>query len=358
MDFQSRLMMAALQAGNPQIAARVLGMEVCMIAAGGSRTWRRTQNTIARAEALVGSTGDAGARYLLTAGRGLASFYLGRFPEAIASLEEAMSLPPPPREGAGVPGLLSPVRAGVLLAKMFAHVYAGDWNKIRQDLPERIEDARARGDLHTETSLRCRCAYLPLLADHRPELVEPEVRGAAARWTHTGYHFQHFWALLSLIETDLYRGDPAAAHARLEAEWIPLKSSMLFHTEFINVEARCLRGRVDLALGRDRASHAAEQARALERTRQPWAKGLALLLHAGAAHVRGQAGAADILRRAAEVFRGQRMRLHEAAARYRLSEIARDPAGAAAAAVDLSSAGVAVPERFFAVLAPGLGRNN
>ena len=353
MDFQSRLMLATLHAGDPQIAARVLAMEVCILGAGGGRTWGQTKRTMARAETLVASTGDDGARFLLTAGKGLALFYLGQFPEAIAGLEEALNLPSPLKIGPGVLGLLSPVRPGAVLAKMFAHAYTGDLDQIRHELPERIADSRSRGDLHTETSLRCRCAYITLLADDRPELVEPEVRGSAARWTQTGYHFQHFWALMSLIETDLYLGHQAAALARLDAEWVSLTSSMLFRTEFISVEAHCLRGRVDLAVGRDRVRHAVEQARVLEGTNRPWAQGLALLLRAGAAQLRGEGGAVDLLKRAADIFHRQVMRFHEAAARRRISELTGDAAGAAAAALALSSAGVSVPERFFALLTPG-----
>src|SRR5262249_19182421 len=139
----------------------------------------------------------------------------------------------------------------------------------------------------------------------------------------------------------------------LDAEWVSLTSSMLFRTEFISVEAHCLRGRVDLAVGRDRVRQVVEQASVLEGTNRPWANGLALLLYAGAAQLRGEAGAVNLLERAAAIFSCQVMRFHEAAARRRISELTGDAAGVAAAALVLRSGGVLVPERFFTLLTPG-----
>lgn len=314
MDFQAHLMMKALRAGEPSRVARALAIEAGIGAVGGERTWKLTEMAIRAAEDAAAAAGDPGARYLLATTSGMAALFRGRWEDSVAILEAATRMQPPP--GSDTSWISSSRR----LCLLFSWIYSGDLATVVARLPGMIADSRGRGDLHAETSMRCRCAYMPLLAADRPDRVPAEVQGAMTRWSQRGYHFQHFWALLSLVDSDVYRGDAESAWTRIETDWAPLRGSMLPRVQLIAIEAWHLRARAALALAASRGGDRALLARAnadirrIERERVPWGLAVAQLLRAAATHIEGRPAAASMLQ--AEVaLSACGMRLHAAAAR-------------------------------------------
>src|SRR5262249_222408 len=68
-----------------------------------------------------------------------------------------------------------------------------------------LAKAQERGNLFVETHFRIRLSVVFLAADD-PVRAEREVQDAIGRWSHGGFHLQHFLALVALTQVELYRG--------------------------------------------------------------------------------------------------------------------------------------------------------
>ena len=131
-------------------------------------------------------------------------------------------------------------------------------------VPALLADARSRGNLYIATELCTRSNYVWLAADD-PDEGERETAESIARWSHKGFHRQHYSARLARVQTALYRGDADAAwrlHAEQEAV---LRRSLLTRVQVIRVEARYLRARVALAMA---APHGASRRVPVHRPRR------------------------------------------------------------------------------------------
>jgi tetratricopeptide (TPR) repeat protein len=352
MDFQSRLMMHALRAGEMVRLSRAFALEVGVVATGGGRA--DTKRQIRTAQTLVDQAGDPAGNYLLASTAGMASFFLGRWDETIERLSVAMRLYP--ATGAGT----SWVIASGKLCMLVSWIYSGNLIHAAEQFPGMIADARGRGDLHAQTSLRCRCAAFPMLAAGQPERVWPEVQDAISHWSQRGYHLQHFWALLSLVEADLYCGDAETAWRRVQADWPSFQGSLLRKLQLIHIEAHQVRARAALACaarGTDSARFLAialKHAKTIEREEVAWGKGLALLIRAGVMHTSGRDCTAS-LASAEALLRESGMRLYAAAAARRLAQLRKDSESLRAADSFMASQRIADPARIVEALAPGLG---
>ena len=58
------------------------------------------------------------------------------------------------------------------------------------------------------------------LAADEPETARRNVREAIEQWSHGGFLLQHWSAMASEVEIELYVGDGASAYARLERDML------------------------------------------------------------------------------------------------------------------------------------------
>ena len=173
-------------------------------------------------------------------------------------------------------------------------LWLGEWNDMFARLPEFLQDAEARGDAYGATYMRVRVVPMQWLAQDRPDEARDEAARAIARWSAEGFHLQHYNALFSRVDADLYAGDGAAGCDRLARGAPHLRRSMLMRLQAVRIELFFLRARAALIAAlhdRGGASRmlrlAARDATRLERTRALWAEGMAMLIRAGIASIHG-----------------------------------------------------------------------
>ena len=184
-----------------------------------------------------------------------------------------------------------------------------------------------------------------------------------ARWSHQGYHLQHYFDLYAQAEIDLYEGNAKAAWERVAAGWPALERSLLrrrpAHLPGIGPPARPhdRRGR-----GRWRDSErtlavAERDARRIEREAMPWSDPLAELIRASVAALRGDTQVAVALLASAETgFEAADEGLHAAVARIRRGELLGGAEGErlrAEAEAWMSKERIANPARLCMAFAPG-----
>ena len=250
-----------------------------------------------------------------------------------------------------------------------ALMYLGELAELRRRLAEFLEDARDRGNLYALTDMRARLNLAWLIADE-PAEGRRQLADAMRSWTTDGYHVQHFNALLSEVQADLYEGRPGAAVPRIEAVWPALTRSLLMRIQLVRTEAHQLRARAALATlaatlassgtppGRDDIRAIEREIAALAAEKMPWIDPLADLLRAGLLRVRGRPGAAIApLRAAIAALRAQDMSLHAAVAERQLGLLVGGDEGTrlrAGAESWMAAQTVRDPAAIARVFAPGL----
>jgi hypothetical protein len=249
------------------------------------------------------------------------------------------------------------------LFALWALTYLGELAELRQRVAAFLREAETRGDLYAATSLQTGLTSLALLVADDVAGARREVAEALAKWSREGFHFQHYWGLLGFGLTDLYSGEGAAAHARVEAAWPDLGRSLMLRIENVRIEATHLRARAALAAldgtagDREKLQLAGRCAASLDRIAAPWSQALAASVRAGLSLARGDRPAAAKLFEAARArFDALEMGLYAAAAGRRAGELLGGEAGSrmvAAADARMSAQGVANPTRMAALFAPG-----
>jgi len=319
--FQSYGTLIALRAGEPIRLSRALAMEASLVASAGGSARTQALRLSQAALDLAHQVGlpSAIASALLHAG---ACAYLGggewKRAARLCSEGEAIFR----EKVAGSTWAKTTIRRFWLGSLM----YLGELAELRRRLAEFLDDARDRGNLYALTDMRARLNLAWLVADE-PAEARRQLADAMSSWPTDGYHVQHFNALLSQVQADLYEGQPAAAVPRIEAVWPALTGSMLMRIQLVRSEAHQLRARAALAnlaaAGRPPARDAVKaierEVDALAKEKMPWIDPLADLLRAGLQRVQGRPDAAiEPLRRALRSFRAQDMALYAAVAERQL----------------------------------------
>jgi hypothetical protein len=204
------------------------------------------------------------------------------------------------------------------------------------------------------------------LAADDPARAREEVVAAVDRWSQRGFHRQHYNALLSLAQHDLYCGDPQSAERRIVEAWPRLARSLLLRIQVLRVEAEFLRGRCAIVLatrGLRRAESigaARRVIRRIAREAMAWSDPFAHLLRAAVASVEGDTdGARGSLLTAVDGFEQSDMGLFAAASRRGLGRLTGGEDGRrfiAAADAWMSAQNIRNPSRFSDMLAPGFVR--
>jgi hypothetical protein len=351
---QTRHLLLALDSGEPHRVARGLAAEAIYSAAarpGAPRTRRVVGEVVRLAERL----GEAHPRAMGFAIQGISAYLEGRFPAAAERCARAEALLRD--ECRGVAFDLGSVQ----LFALSALAYLGRLREVRRRVPALVREARQRGDLYTATALRTGVRNVAWLAAGDVAGASAEVDEAMRDWSKSGFHVQHFFALLARTQIDLYRGDGSAALARVQDGWPALAGALLLRVRFFRVEIPELRARAALAAalaGNDRSALGAVErdARRIEREPLPWAAPMAKLLNAGAAAARNQrARAAELYRGAALELDAAGMAIHATVARRRLGELLGAGVGRELVRVSdarMAEEEIADPEAFARMLAP------
>lgn len=354
--FQSRHLLAALDAGEPTRIARAVAVEIPFSATAGMPNRRRTAELERVGRELAERVGDDYTAGLLGESTGGAAWLEGRWYDALEHVERGIAI----HRRSGGAAWETTSGTIVLLDALWR---MGRWRELFDRYPAVLADATSRGDRLLETYTRVKFRPLRRLAAHRPDEAVREAREAVSRWPEESFTLLQLWEMFAQVEAELYAGRHYAARERLETRWPALERSQLLRLQMYDATMHDLAGRVALACAVHAPSStrdgllekAAKEARHLERIRAPWALGPARALRAGVLAVRGERRlACDMLERAEEAFRASAMELHAVAMAARRAELARESTEEAEAWM-AEHLGVARPDRWLALLAPGFG---
>ncbi|MEO6324715.1 MAG: protein kinase [Thermoanaerobaculia bacterium] len=359
-EFQARHLLLALKAGEPSRVARAMAIEVGYSATGGNRTHKRTEELIRKTAALAKRVDHPHALAFATFTAGLAAYLEGRWRNSHDLCEQAE-------------GVLREKCTAVawevgncMFYSLRSLFHLGELNELARRLPTFLKDVQERGDLYGETNLRTRIAYVPMLAADRVEGARQEVRQILDRWSHQGFHLQHYFEVFGQVEIDLYAGDGPSAWNRLMERWPALRRSLFQRIQLIGIESYHLHGRAALAaavsgLQSEALLAVAEKdAARIEREKTDWGHPFARMLSAGIAATRGEhARAVTLLVESEEAFTAGEMALYAIVARRCRGTLLGGTAGdllTGEANSWMAQQGIVSSERMTALVAPGLFR--
>jgi hypothetical protein len=326
-DFVTRYLLMALDAGEIKRVSRGMAWESGFIAIGGGRTRRLTERLTSEAATLAKRLGTPSEIALSTVTTGAAALLCGEFRRAADILLKAEQML---REQCT--GMMWELTTSQTFL-MSSLIYVGELQEVSRRLPLMLADALERGNLLAATEARTRANFGWLAVDEVAQ-AQCELDEALRTWSHQGFHRQHYNALISQANIELYTGDAEAAWRRVEEKWGPLTRSLLLRVQILRAESHFLRARCALAaaaagVDRQRLVRIAERhAARLARENMPWIAPFAPLMRAGIHSMRGQRDAARrLLVVAAEGFDRVDLRLYAAAARRRLGQLTGEAEG-------------------------------
>ena len=238
--------------------------------------------------------------------------------------------------------------------------YLGRLSELRACALERLADAKARDNHLAANAASTAFGTAGWLVADDLEGAHREVDEAERRWPTESFQLQHYWLLLARGFIGLYGGQAQAGHRYVAQRWPGLRRSQILQMQVSRQQLLQMRAALALAaaceLGPGRAADG------LRREARGLAKKLAKV------PVKGSAPLASLLFAALEPDRRQHhleaaiagfdacdMAAYAAAARARLAGLVEDGAALRAEAdAFFEKEGVARPERFVAMLAPGV----
>ncbi|HEY6359514.1 MAG TPA: AAA family ATPase, partial [Vicinamibacterales bacterium] len=353
--FSARYLLIALDAGEPYRLSRAMALEsVARAVYPSGRTLSR--RLAQQSKELAKGIGNPHAIALSRLADAMITIAVGEWKKALALSEEALAILRD--QCVGVTWELNMAQNLVIWALM----YLGELGELSRRLPALLASARSSGNLYIATELCTRSNYFWLAADD-PDEGERVTIESIGRWSHKGFHRQHYSAILARIQTALYRGDAAGAWGLLNELELILRRSYLTRVQVMRIESHYLRARSALAMA---ATHgprrqflpvARAAARRIASERMPWSDPIGLLLEAAIAHLEGRTPlAVRHLHDAAVRFDGADMKLYAAVVGRRIGEL-RDDAPARELkrqAEDwMAAQGIRNPAAMTRTLAPG-----
>jgi hypothetical protein len=202
------------------------------------------------------------------------------------------------------------------------------------------------------------------LTNDDPDEARRHVREAMAMWTQSGFHAQHWYAMWSETLIELYVGNAAAAHERLQRDAAALRKSFLLRAQMVRGMTAYLRGCCAVASIRQESSASAQRiaeayrmAHRLSGLTTAWAPALSTLVRAAAESAAGtRATAVASLRDALRLSEDAHLWPQAWATRYQLGRAIGGEEGrhlTEQADRMMRAQGIRAPHRSAASLAPG-----
>jgi hypothetical protein len=355
-EFNTRHLLLALEAGEPYRIARALAIELCSLFSAGPRH-PLVAEYAERAARVASQSGHPHAETLCAATAGVRAAFIGEWKKG--SLLCGRALEDLRERCAGATWELNCAECfflGCLLSQ-------GEIREVSRRLPSLLTAARDRGNLYFETELCTRMNLVWLAAD-KPDEGERQANEAMQRWSHQGFHRQHYNHVLARVQTELYRGRAEQAWNLVTASWRAFRLTQLLRIQFLRTETSFLRARAALLM----AAGGRERRRFLRIVRKDatrigsfgtrWSDSLAMLLTATILHLEGRPREAyDRLAEAVDAFEAADMKLYAAVARRRLGALQGGDSGRdlVDAGNDwMAGQGIVNVDRMTRLIAPGL----
>jgi hypothetical protein len=233
--------------------------------------------------------------------------------------------------------------------------YLGELDTFPEAVAQTLKEAEDRGLMYALANLRTGLPNAMWLIRDEPTRAAEASETALRQWSGRGFHVQHWYQLMSGTQVELYLGDGAAAHRRIESGWSDLSVAHLLRLSHTRIVATHLRARAALAAAQGEPASSPARARLLkqarraalrlERERAPWSSALAALVVAGAEALDGRTASSTRL----GYLRGLLER-----ADLKLYALALDTAHGEHTSGGLARLGVQNPRAFARMLLPGM----
>ena len=356
---QVQHLLLALEAGEPGRIVRGLSLEVAFLSsAGGARSRGRTEDLLETARRLCEKTDNPLAPGWTKLAAGASAFCQGRWAESSKFCRQAVETL------SGCVGTTWELDTARTFDEWAMH-YRGQFRRLASRIPERLRDARARGDLWAATDLASAFGVVAFLVPDDTARAHAELIRAREGWTARGFQLQHYHLLLGACYVDFYLGNGRLVHERLEETWPAIRRAMLLRPQVVRVELLFLRAAgaacaAQTVGNRDRKrllSSAKRDARSLQKEDIGFAVPLGQTIQAAIdAANRDTQSAVDHLKRAQSTFVAEGMPLYAAAIAYQRGHLLGNADGEAlkeAAWREFEAEGVKRPDRMANMLAPG-----
>jgi tetratricopeptide (TPR) repeat protein len=339
MEFQSRALRLALTAGDPKRVSIALALEAAFEGSAGHAAKKRVDRLLDESERLASDLEDVRISAYSRLMRGVAHYLRCEWSAALRHCRQAESLF---REGCL--NVWWEIDQSVSFV-CWSLSYLGSLGEAATYLRPLLKEAGERGDrLLTSQLLTGMNVLIPLSQNEDPEQVRNELVTKVRPWQGESYNMPHLLLMMGLCQIDLYSGRGGEAFVRVARDLPQIRSSLLPRVELLRIDILGFRARCALAAAataRDPEpllSEARRAGRALERIRAPLARAYATTIRAQLAVASGAYEAAvPFLKSATEQFSGLDMRMHAAAAGYRLSVLMGGDAGLTKRTASLST---------------------
>lgn len=356
-DFQTRHLLLALRAGEPDRLARALALEAGFSAAlGGRSPWYN--RLLAEADGLARRIQSPHALGLRAVMAGAAAYFAGEFERARDASQQAERLLL--EHGIGIAWELVTARFYLVLSLY----YLGEVEELTRCRAAFLKDAAERGNRFAALMFRtgptnATWLFADDVASARDALTE-----ALAEWPEQPFGSPHYMAITAQGRIELYAGTARQGWEAIERSWPALKRNGLFRVQAVRTTAHQIRATCGIGASRETPRGAApllataeRDAAAIAAERAPYTAPVAALIRAGVAAARGdEAAAARELRAALGGFDACHMKLFAAVTRRRLGEVVGGDEGRTLvqdANAWMAAHGVVNPSRTTAALAPG-----
>lgn len=348
--FDRALRRAELE-GDRKGMALGLYLQAGFLAAMGQGQFERARARIREAEAL-GLDRDPYVAALRYASLGVLRYYAGRFEEANAVLADSVA------HFQRVPGAAKE-EAAMSLSRFWTLYYLGDLDALRAGRERYLRLSLARGDQTAATFGSVGHPAMVLLADGRVNEVVSAAEGVLQRRENApGFQWSQYWAVLSLMQARLYRGQAASAEVVRKKYWRRIRRAQLPRLQVVSIEISDLHGRTALQTyaqtgGRSQLRIARRSVRRLLRHDLVYSRALGTLLSASIASATMQRDKAlDLFDEARSLCRQAKMWLFEQATAYAQARIAGDFETQTRLVDDVRARGAAQPHALLDFLAP------
>jgi hypothetical protein len=359
-DFNARLLLHALNTGEPTRLVQAFGTEAAYLGQQGGKQLVRGRQIYAWVEALAEKESTASARaWALTVDGGLA-YFEARFRYAAEVLGRAMQVYRDDTHGVIWESNVART------FRLFALRHSGQFAAARAVAREDLSDARRCGDRYLETLTRRYCTFL-YLADGDPDGAERNMSSSTWVPQKGHFHLQNWYELEAHAELTLYRNQVTYSLSEIDARFAELENSLVVgRVQTLRVISRWLKARLCLASHHapdreQRLARAQRIAQSLDREQVGYATCFARLTMAAVEIQRGKTSEALVaLDQAIEVAERLGMRVLHECARFVRGQWTSGRDGQTAmveSATLLHSYGVSDVEGFVRVVAPAAAKS-
>lgn len=353
--YQSLQLLLALRSGEPYRVGRAIAFEALIASQTGGRALERCLRLVKRAEEIGERHDQPHVLGWAKLSKGAGLMFVRRWKESVECCGEAERI----LSGcAGASWELTSARQ----LRFSCLYHLGEFRELARTLPVFTDHARERGDLYATVQVATLSSLLKLIAGD-PTGARAVLDETFGNWAQDGFQVPHFSGMLTRLGVDIYEGKGEEALAHADAQWPVVEKSMLLFVDFLRTTALDHRGRALVLVALNGEGEAKKKAIARAKADaktigdQHHAGALSQIILGGVACASGDLERAKgHFRAAADGFEAAEMRLHAAAARWRVGKMVGGEKGRSlwvASEATLAAEGVADPAKYAAMIAPG-----